>query len=151
MKSSSNKPISVKLPLKKRPIKGSLFYLAVTILIAIGVGFGFYKYLYSSYIAFFAIPIIIIAGIFINLRGIINIIDFIFNQYVITTAVCTEVKYKYDKDSNVSDKYSEIEFKDHKNNKIFKYKFHYRANFYKGNVYRITRGRLSNTYVSVFR
>ena len=51
MKSSSNKPISVKLPLKKRPIKGSLFYLAVTILIAIGVGFGFYKYLYSSYIA----------------------------------------------------------------------------------------------------
>ncbi|MGL4762539.1 MAG: hypothetical protein ACRCWG_13920 [Sarcina sp.] len=151
MKSCSNKAISVKLPLKKRPIKGSLFYLAVIIVIAILIGVGFYQYLYKSYIAFFAIPVVIIAGIFINLRGIINIIDFIFNQYIVTTAVCTNVIYKYDKENNISDKYSEIEFKDHKNSTVFKYKFRYRASFKQGNVYRITRGRLSSTYVSIFR
>ncbi|WP_297520622.1 hypothetical protein [uncultured Clostridium sp.] len=151
MKNSNNKPISVKLPFKKRPIKGSLFYLIAIILLALIVGFGFYKYLYSSYIAFLAIPVIILAGIFINLRGIINILDFILNQYIVTIAVCTNVNYKYDEKKNINEKYSEIEFKDYKNNEIFKYRFRYKANFNKGTVYKITRGRLSNTYVSVLR
>ncbi|MGL4453070.1 MAG: hypothetical protein ACRCTZ_18065 [Sarcina sp.] len=151
MKSSKNKSISVKLPWKKRPIKGSLFYLVVLILIAIGIGYGFYKYLYQSYIAFLAIPVIIIAGIFINLKGIINILDFIFNQYIVTTAVCTKVNYKYDEENKISDKYSQIEFKDYKNNESFTYTFRYRASFNEGTVYRLVRGKLSNTYVSIFR
>ena len=151
MRNSDSKSIRVKLPFKKRPIKGSLFYLVILILIAVGVGYGFYKYLYQSEIAFLAIPVIIIAGIFLNVRAIINILDFIFNQYIVTTAVCTKVNYKYDEKNKVSDKYSNVEFKDYKNNESFKYTFRYRTNFNEGTVYKLVRGRLSNTYVYIFR
>ena len=151
MEKKDIKPINIKLHIKKRPVKKSVGYLLLVIILSFVVGFGFYNYIYKSNIAFLAIPIIIIAGIFINAKGIINIVDFIFNTYTITTFVCTEIKYKYDKENNKSDKYSEVYFIDYKTNNRFTYKFNYRVNFNVGSAYRITRGRFSSTYVAVFR
>ena len=151
MEKKDVKPINIKLHIKKRPIKKSIGYLVLLIILAVAVGFGFYTYIYKSNVAFLAIPIIIIAGIFLNTKGIINIIDFIFNTYTVTTAVCTEIKYKYDKEENKSDKYSEVYFTDYKTNNILTYKFKYRVNLNEGSVYKITRGRFSNTYVAIFR
>lgn len=141
----------VKIPIKKRPIKGSIIYLLTVIIISVIIGIAFYNYIYKSPIAFLSIPIVIIAGILVNIKAIVNIIDFIFNLYIVRTVVCTEVKYKYDKSNNISDKYSEVCFKDFRNNKVLKYKFGYRVKFTEGTAYRITHGKLSNTYVSVFK
>lgn len=143
--------VSVKIQFKKRPKKNSLVYLVSLIILSVGVSFIFYELIYKSEVAFLAIPIILIAGIFINIRGIINIIDFVFNLYTVTTVVCTDIDYKKDANGNISDKYSKVYFKDHRTGKNTVYTFRYKTKFSKGSAYRIIHGRLSGTYVSINR
>lgn len=138
----------VSVPIKKRPIKSSAIYLLSIIILGVVVSFALYEFLYKSYTAFLTIPIIIIGGIFLNGKSIINIIDYIFNLYEITVAVCTSVEYKTTKENDISDKYSLVYFTDFKNNKVIKIKFNYKVKFNEGNVYKITLGKLSKTYVS---
>lgn len=138
----------VGIPLKRRPIKSSIIYLLSIIILGVAFSFALYEFLYKSYIAFLVIPIIIIGGILFNTKLIINIIDYIFNLYEITVAVCTDVEYKTTKENTISDKYSVVYFKDFKNNKVVKFKFNYKVKFKQGNVYKITHGKLSKTYVS---
>lgn len=146
-----NNNLRIKVPFKKRPRKSDLFYLILIIIISIAVSFAFYKFIYESKIAFLAIPIILLAGIFINLRGIINLLDIIFNLYTITTVVCTAVEYKKDEHGNISDKYSKVYFKDFKSGKEIIYKFRYRTKFAKGSAYRIIHAKLSKTYAFIDR
>ena len=137
---------SIKLPLNRRPIKTSIMYLVAIIIISFACGYGLYNFLYKSNIAFLAIPVVFIMGIAIKSTEILNIIDFVCNSYVVTSAICTGVEYKGDKESESN--YSVVYFKDYKNNKEFKYEFNYKARFTKGTLYKITHGKFSKMYVS---
>lgn len=149
--SKDKSSVKVKVNFKKRPGKFSIVYIILLIFVSIGVGFAFYKYIYKSNIAFLAIPIIILAGIFVNLKGIINIIDLLFNLYEVKSVVCTDVEYKKDEKGNISDKYSKVYFTNHKTGENLIYTFRYKSRFNKGSAYRIVHGKYSKTYAHISR